>query len=55
MFITEQGIFGYNFTADGVTETALEIAKESRIEIIAKQLDDAIETQLMACINKSPN
>ena len=55
VFITEQGIFGYNFTADGVTETALNHAKESRIEIIAKQLDDAIETQLMACINKSPN
>lgn len=51
VFITELGVFSYNFTADGLTETALNFTKESRIEIISKQLDDTVEAQLMACIN----
>lgn len=50
VFITEQGIFGYNLTSDGLTETKLNNGVESRIEIIALQANDQWEQQLLACI-----
>lgn len=51
VFITEDGIFGYNLTVDALTEVALDDSMESRIEIISDRLDDSLETQLMACLS----
>lgn len=50
VFSTELGMFGYNVTADGITETLLNSSNENRIEIISQQLDDSLEAKLMACI-----
>ena len=52
VFITEDGIFGYNLTADALTEMELDDAMESRIEIIASTLSATWEEQLMACISQ---
>ena len=52
VFITEQGIFSYNSSADNMTQTALDECSESRIEIIANTLGDTWEAQLMACITQ---
>ncbi|WP_246225530.1 CobW family GTP-binding protein [Vibrio agarilyticus] len=51
VFITEDGIFGYNQTADGLTEIELDECVESRIEFIAKVIDAKIETQLLALLS----
>lgn len=50
VFITEQGTFGYNITADDFTKTLLNNSKESRIEVITEHVDDSLETQLMSCL-----
>ncbi|MEG3754827.1 GTP-binding protein [Psychromonas arctica] len=48
---TDNGTFGYNLTVDGLTETQLEECQESRIELIAEQLNiSLIEQQLFNCI-----
>lgn len=52
VFITESGIFGYNLTADSLTEIALDECMESRIEIIASEMCDQWEANLLACIKK---
>ncbi|RBW46895.1 GTP-binding protein [Psychromonas sp. B3M02] len=52
VLITEKGAFAYNLTADGLTETALFECIESRIEIIAEEIDESIETQLLSCIKQ---
>ena len=44
------GIFGYNLTSDGITEMELDDCAESRIELIADNLDETIEQRLLACI-----
>ncbi|WP_243633842.1 CobW family GTP-binding protein [Motiliproteus coralliicola] len=49
VFITEEGIFGYNLTRDALTEIELDDSLESRIEIIAPARDSSWETELMAC------
>ena len=49
VFITDAGIFGYNITADALTEIELDDSLESRIEIISENLNDSLETQLLAC------
>ncbi|MFC4258147.1 CobW family GTP-binding protein [Marinobacter lacisalsi] len=49
-FITDRGVFGYNLTSDSLTEIPLDDALESRIEIIAPQLDEGLESQLLACV-----
>ncbi len=51
VFITKQGIFGYNLTNDALTEIALDDCPESRIEIIATQINEEWEAQLLACID----
>jgi len=51
VFITQDGIFGYNLTADGLSETALDECMESRMEIIAPETESIWEQQLMACID----
>ena len=50
VFITDMGAFSYNLTADALTGTVLVNCAESRIEIIAAQINDDWEEQLMACI-----
>lgn len=47
---TDKGMFGYNMTADGFTETLLNECLESRIEFIADAIDESLEIQLMECI-----
>ncbi len=54
VFITENGVFGYNLTSDRLTEVELDDCSESRIEIIDVSSSQAInerwEAQLLACI-----
>lgn len=50
VFITDTGIVGYNITADTLKEITLETCSESRIEIIATELDDELDAAIMACI-----
>ncbi len=50
VLLTEQGIRGYNLTPDGFSETRLDAGNESRIEIIATQIDETWEVQLLACV-----
>ena len=50
VFITEEGTFAYNATPDGLTEFALTAADESRVEMIATEIDPAWETQLLDCL-----
>lgn len=47
VFITDNGIFGYNLTQDGVTEVLLDECTESRIEIISHFIDDTFEDKLL--------
>lgn len=48
--ITDCGAISYNLTADALTESELDVCTESRIEIIAADIDDNWETELMKCI-----
>lgn len=50
VFITDAGIFGYNLTADGLTEIALDECAESRVEIIATELPPELQANLRACV-----
>ena len=51
VFITHEGVFGYNMTRDALTEVMLDDCAESRIEIIAEQVDQGWESALVACID----
>ncbi len=51
VFITDKGAFGYNLTADALTETELDNCTESRIEIIAPNIDTDWESRLLLCID----
>lgn len=51
VFITDAGIFGYNLTADGLTEIALDECAESRVEIIATELPSDLQANLQACVS----
>ena len=53
VFITEDGIYGYNLTSDALTEIELDDCMESRIEIIASELSGQWEEQLLACIKEA--
>ncbi len=50
VFITDQGMFGYNLTADALTEIELDECMESRIEVIGVDLPDGLESGLMDCL-----
>ncbi|MEI5579636.1 hypothetical protein, partial [Streptomyces brasiliscabiei] len=54
VILTDQGTFGYNFTADTLTELQLEKVAESRLEVIATQTDANWQAQLMACLIPKP-
>ena len=51
LIITDKGVFAYNVTSDTLTETELDDCQESRIEVIATELDVMFEAQLMKCMN----
>ncbi len=50
VFITQEGIFGYNLATDILEEIDLDDCIESRVEIIAPKVDQNWESQLMSCI-----
>ncbi|MFT6389345.1 MAG: G3E family GTPase [Cellvibrionaceae bacterium] len=50
VFITDKGAFSYNLTSDALTENVIGHCVESRIEIIASQINDDWEGPLMECI-----
>lgn len=50
VFITESGVLGYNLTSDTLTIYELDDCTESRIEIIAEQVDNSWEKLLMDCM-----
>ncbi|MBQ4877805.1 GTP-binding protein [Pseudoalteromonas luteoviolacea] len=50
VFITMDGIFGYNKTVDGTTEIELDECIESRIEIIGENLSPDLEATLLTCL-----
>ena len=50
VFITDEGVFGYNLSADALTEVELDDCLESRIEIISDSSDDSLEAKLLECL-----
>ncbi len=50
VFITSEGIFGYNLTDDALTEMVLDDCFESRIEVIYHEGNENLESDLMYCI-----
>ncbi|KNH13544.1 MULTISPECIES: CobW family GTP-binding protein [Vibrio] len=50
VFITQSGIFGYNLTEDGLTESELDDCLETRIEVIGHNIDNDLESQLLTCL-----
>ena len=50
VFITEAGVFGYNVTTDSLTEIELDDCFESRINIIASEICEQWEAQLLDCL-----
>lgn len=49
VFKTDEGMFGYNLTTDGLVETSLNDEMASRVEIIAKQPCGDLEPAILAC------
>jgi G3E family GTPase len=50
VFISDNGVFGYNLTPDALTEVALDDCVESRIEIIGTGFSETLEAELMSCL-----
>ena len=50
--MTNNGDFAYNLTPDALTELAIEGLDESRVEIIASEINSDWEEGLFACANK---
>lgn len=50
VFITRDGVFGYNMTADTFMHEPLDDCLESRVEIISQQEDPQLEAALLRCI-----
>jgi hypothetical protein len=51
VFITDEGVVGYNLTTDALTEIQLDDCLESRIEVISDKIDVSLEAQLLACLS----
>ena len=49
VFITSNGVFGYNLTEDALMEMELDDAVESRIEIISKEIKKYWDETLISC------
>ena len=47
VFITSNGVFGYNLTEDALMEMELDDAVESHIEIISKEIKDYLSKVLI--------
>lgn len=50
VFITGAGVFAYNMTRDGLTETELDDCAESRIEIISSQVNHTWIDMIISCV-----
>ena len=50
VFITDDGVYGYNLTPDALTEIQLDDCLESRIELISDKVDDSLESELLSCL-----
>ena len=50
-FITDKGYYGFNLTRDALTEIPLDAFDESRIEIIARELNPSWDEGLFDCAN----
>ena len=53
VFITSNGVFGYNLTEDALMEMELDDAGESRIELISHEINEYWEETLISCITDS--
>lgn len=51
VFITGEGVFGYNLTSDALVEMELDDCMESRLEIIATEIDPQWQEGLFACLD----
>jgi len=50
VFITEAGFFAYNLAANALSEVQLDSCSESRIEIVAEQIERNLQATLLACL-----
>ena len=55
VFITKEGIFGYNATPDSMTEIELDDADESRVELILFQDKNIPDDDLLGCLQSNPS
>ena len=53
VFITEDGIYAYNLTEDALTEQEMDDCFESRVEIIARELNPDWKEQLFNCLSEA--
>lgn len=51
VFITTQGIYGYNTADDGLLEIELDECNESRMEIISSQIETNWQQELLSCLH----
>ena len=52
VFITDNGVYGYNLTGDGLTEIELDDCMESRIEINANELSEQWEEGYLPALKR---
>ena len=52
VLVTTDGNYAYNVANDGLSEVRIEICNESRLEIIATNLDERWQEQILACCGK---
>ena len=50
VFVTDEGVFGYNLTRVALTETELDDCSESRIDIVSDLIDTGWLERLTACV-----
>lgn len=53
VFITEEGVFGYNYAGGALSEIELDDCMESRLEIIDTSIDPGWEQQLLNCLSQA--
>ena len=55
VFITDEGIYAYNMTSDALTQLELDECNESKIEIIAFEINEKWEQALFDCLVSTEN
>ncbi|MEM9103663.1 MAG: GTP-binding protein [Pseudomonadota bacterium] len=50
VFITDEGVFGYNLADDALTQVELDDAMETRIEILSQHTNSSWEASLIDCL-----